>query len=178
LPYLGDSEVIEGETIHYKIPDFHFLDQDSNIVSNESLKGKAYVADFFFTSCPTICPTVKSELIRMRKSLKQSDELIYLSMSIDFRKDSIPVLKKYAEKLNISNQYWHLVQLEKDQISSVANQYFNVAFEDDDSAGGFNHSGRLILVDGNGHIRSHCDGTDSKSVDEFAKDVRTLLDEG
>jgi protein SCO1/2 len=176
LPYLGDTEEIDGQPKYYTIPDFHFQDQDSNEVSNQTLRGKAYVADFFFTSCPTICPTVKSQMVRLRANLGVGEELQYLSMSIDHRKDSIPVLKKYAEKLGIGRN-WHLVQLTKQEFSSVANQYFNVAFEDDEAAGGYNHSGRLILVDGQGHIRAHCNGTDPDSVDEFGENIKMLLHE-
>jgi protein SCO1/2 len=98
-------------------------------------------------------------------------------MSIDYRKDSVPVLKKYSEKLGIQSDDWHLVQLKKEQINAVANQFFNVAFEDDSAPGGFDHSGRLILIDGQGHIRSYADGTDPDSVDKLAGDIRRLFHE-
>jgi protein SCO1/2 len=87
-------------------------------------------------------------------------------------------LKNYAEKLQIPSDRWHLVQLRKDQIEKVANQFFNIAFEDESAPGGFDHSGRLILVDREGHIRAHCDGTDPESVDGFAVDIEKLLHEG
>jgi protein SCO1/2 len=177
LPYLGDSEEINGEMVYYQVPGFEYLDQDSMLVSDASLKGKIYVADLFFTSCPSICPKVKQQLLRIDQKFPDGDRLKFLSMSIDYRKDSIPVLKRYSEKLGIDSHRWHLVQLSKDEISTVANQYFNVAFEDESAPGGFDHSGRLILVDGEGHIRSHCDGTDAKSVDGFMKDIAKLLHE-
>ena len=177
LPYLGDSEEVNGEMIHYKVPDFEYLDQDSSVVSNNSLAGQIYVADLFFTSCPSICPKVKQQMLRINKAYEGDERLAFLSLSIDYRKDSIPVLKRYSQKLGIDSKRWHLVQLKKEEISTVANQYFNVAFEDENAPGGFDHSGRLILVDPDGHIRAHCDGTDPASVDDFIKDIGKLLSE-
>jgi protein SCO1/2 len=116
-------------------------------------------------------------MLRLREQLDDSKDLKFLSMSIDYRKDSVPVLKKYSEKLGIQSDDWHLVQLKKEQINAVANQFFNVAFEDDSAPGGFDHSGRLILIDGQGHIRSYADGTDPDSVDKLAGDIRRLFHE-
>ena len=178
LPFLGDTIIENGDTIYYTIPDFDYINQDSVHVTNETLAGKPYVADFFFTSCPTICPKVKSQMIRLHDMLGPQHSITFLSMSIDYRKDSVPILKRYVDKLEIDDDHWHFVQLKKDEIESVANQYFNIAFEDESAPGGFDHSGRLILVDGEGRIRSHCNGTDPESVDQFANDIRLLLDEG
>lgn len=177
LPYLGDSEEIDGQMVYYTIPAFEFIDQDSNKVTNSSLSGKMYVADIFFTSCPTICPKVKQQMLRLQDQFPDRENLRFLSMSIDYRKDSVPVLKKYSEKLNINANNWHLVQLKKEEINSVANQFFNIAFEDESAPGGFDHSGRLILVDQDGHIRSFADGTDPDSVDKLAEDMRKLFNE-
>jgi len=177
LPYLGESDEVDGKTQHYQIPPFKFVDQDSNIVTNQTLAGNAYIADFFFTSCPTICPKVKTQMLRLRDRFEDRTNFKFLSMSIDYRKDSVPILKKYGEKIGIDSRNWHLVQLKKGEINEVANQFFNVAFEDESAPGGFDHSGRLILVDGNGHIRSYCNGTDPESVDNLGKDIRKLLDE-
>lgn len=162
---------------HYTVPAFEFVDQDSHIVSNQTLSGNAYIADFFFTSCPTICPKVKTQMLRLHEQFRDRNDLKFLSMSIDYRKDSVPRLKKYGEKLGIESGSWHLVQLKKEEINAVANQFFNVAFEDESAPGGFDHSGRLILVDGQGHIRSYCDGTDPESVDKLAGDIRKLFHE-
>jgi protein SCO1/2 len=177
LPYLGESEEIDGKMQYYRVPPFQFIDQDSNMVSDQTLSGNAYIADFFFTSCPTICPKVKTQMLRLREQFQDRNDLKFLSMSIDYRKDSVPRLKKYAEKLGIESESWHLVQLKKEEINAVANQFFNVAFEDESAPGGFDHSGRLILIDGQGHIRSYCDGTDPDSVDKLAGDIRILFHE-
>ncbi|NND04858.1 MAG: SCO family protein [Saprospiraceae bacterium] len=178
LPYIGEREIIDGDTQYYTIPGFKYVNQDSVEISSELLSGVPYVADFFFTSCPTICPRVKRQMLRLQERFDDPKELKFLSMSIDYRKDSIPILKRYADKIGIDGDQWYLVQLNKDEVERVANQYFNVAFEDEDAAGGFDHSGRLILVDGKGHVRAHCDGTNPESVDAFANDIELLLDEG
>lgn len=176
LPYMGEKKEVDGALVNYTVPPFTFVNQDSSVVSNNSLAGEPYVADFFFTSCPTICPKVKQQMLRLYNEFDQ-EPLSLLSMSIDYHRDSIPVLKKYSTQLNVSSDRWHFVQLKKDEMSSVANQYFNVAYEDESIPGGFDHSGRLILVDGTGHIRAACDGTDPDSVDDFMEDIKTLLDE-
>ena len=177
LPILGETEVSNGDTLYYTVSDFNFLDQDSQVVSKATLSDKIYIADFFFTSCPTICPKVKAQMLRINEKFAEEPRLSFLSHSIDYRKDSIPVLNRYAAKLGITGGRWHLVQLQKDQIESVANQYFNIAFEDETAPGGFDHSGRLILVDTKGRIRSYCDGTDEQDVDRFMQDIELLLDE-
>ncbi|MDH3648379.1 MAG: SCO family protein [Saprospiraceae bacterium] len=177
LPILGEKELINGDTNYYSIPPFSFIDQDSQYVSQSSLRGKIYVADFFFTSCPTICPKVKAQMLRVNDKFSSESQVAFLSHSIDYRRDSVPVLARYAQKLGITSDKWHLVQLSKEQIESVANQYFNIAFEDETAPGGFDHSGRLILVDRQGRIRSYCDGTDQEDVDRFMEDIQLLLDE-
>ncbi len=177
LPILGDTVYEDGDTIYHTISPFTYVNQDSIVISDEILSGKAYVADFFFTSCPTICPKVKQQLIRLDNRFGEDERLHILSMSIDYRKDSVPILKRYYDKLGLKNDRWHLVQLTKDQVEPVANEYFNIAFEDKSAPGGFDHSGRLILIDGQGHIRAFCDGTDPDSVDKFMDDIDVLLNE-
>ena len=87
-------------------------------------------------------------------------------------------LLEYATNLGISAPKWHLVTGEKEKIYSIATSYFSVALEDESAPGGFDHSGRLILVDQNKRVRSFCDGTDAKSVDQFLIDIQTLLNKG
>ena len=98
-------------------------------------------------------------------------------MCIRDRYDTIPRLKKYARNLGVTSDKWHFVTGEKDAILNIAEDYFNVALEDNDAPGGYNHSGRLILVDKDRHIRAFCDGTDTESVDKFMVDIQHLLTE-
>ena len=178
LPILGERDVTPaGDTLYPQIPDFQFVDQDSQMVNNATFAGKAYVVDFFFIHCPTICPKVKANGLRVYEKFKNDDRVFLLSHSIDTRNDTIAALKHHAEKLGIETKKWHLVTGEHDAIYAIADNYFSVATEDPSAPGGFDHSGRLILVDKNRHVRSFCDGTKAEDVDRFMKDIETLLKE-
>lgn len=178
LPILGERDVTPaGDTLYPQIPDFQFVDQDSQVVNNATFAGKAYVVDFFFIHCPTICPKVKANGLRVYQKFKDEDRLLLLSHSIDTRNDTVAALKHHAEKIGIESKKWHLVTGEHDAIYAIADNYFSVATEDPSAPGGFDHSGRLILVDKNRHVRSFCDGTNAEDVDRFMKDIETLLKE-
>jgi len=178
LPILGVPEISDsGDTLHHTIPEFRFIDQDSNLVTKESFKNKIYVADFFFTSCPSICPTMTRQMKRIYENFEDENQLMFISHSIDTRYDTVPVLKAYADQLNIDDKKWRFVTGDQSEIMGIANDYFNVAFEDPDAPGGFDHSGKFILVDTDGHIRSFCQGTDPDEVAEFMKDIQKLLKE-
>jgi protein SCO1 len=178
LPILGERDIAPGgDTLYPTIPDFSFIDQDSQIVTNATFAGKAYVVDFFFIHCPTICPKVKANGLRLYQRFKDTDGLMLLSHSIDVRNDTVAALRHHAEKLGIDAKKWRLVTGEHDAIYGIADNYFSVAKEDPSAPGGFDHSGRLILVDKNRHVRAFCDGTDAASVDRFMADIDKLLQE-
>ena len=178
LPSLGIPEIQKnGDTLFHTIPEFKFVDQDSNMVTKSTFEDKIYVADFFFTSCPSTCPVMTKQMKRIYDRFEDENRLMFISHSIDTRHDTVPVLKAYADRLNIDDDKWRFVTGDKSEIYAIANDYFNVAYEDEDAPGGYDHSGKLILVDTKGHIRSFCDGTDPESVDEFMEDIEQLLDE-
>jgi len=177
LPIYGKFQVIDEDTIYHTIPPFEFIDQDSSIITNSTFQDKWYIADFFFTSCPTICPRVKQQLLRIYELYENEDRLKFISHSIDTKRDSVPVLKKYAEKLGIESSRWHLVTGEKDKIYKMAPEYFSVAIEDENAPGGYDHSGYIILVDPNRHIRGFCDATIPEEVDKFMKIISLALNE-
>ncbi len=178
LPILGERDVTPaGDTLYPTIPDFQFVNQDSQLVTNATFAGKAYVVDFFFIHCPTICPKVKANGLRVYQKFKNEDQLLMLSHSIDIRNDTVGALKHHAEKLGIESKKWHLVTGDHDAIYAIADNYFSVATEDPSAPGGFDHSGRLILVDKNRHVRAFCDGTNAEEVDRFMKDIERLLKE-
>ncbi len=177
LPILGEMIIEGSDTIYHTIRPFSYYNQDSQIVTNATFENKIYVADLFFTSCPTICPKVMSQMLRLQDAFEEEDRLNFLSMSMDYRKDSVPILKRYADKVGINGDKWHLVQLKKDEIEIVANEYFNVAYEDETVEGGFDHSGNLMLVDKKGRIRAYCSGLDEDEVNAFMPKIRQLLAE-
>ncbi|MCP3931035.1 MAG: SCO family protein [Bacteroidetes bacterium] len=177
LPVLGKKEIVNGDTIQHQIPDFEFVNQDSQIVNNGTFRGKAYVADFFFTHCPTICPKMTQQMLRLHDQFMEEEKFMLLSYSIDTKRDTVGRLKEYSENLGVNSQKWHFVTGNKDDIYELADDYFSIAIEDADAPGGFDHSGYLILVDSDRHIRSFCNGTDPEAVDTFMKDIQKLLDE-
>lgn len=178
LPILGERDISPaGDTVYPKVPDFAFVDQDSQVITNASFQDKIYVVDFFFIHCPTICPKVKKNGLRIYEKYKTDDRIVILSHSIDTKNDTVAALRKHAQKLGIDSKRWHLVTGSKDAIYGIADNYFSVAREDPDAPGGFDHSGRLILVDKNRHVRAFCDGTDAEDVDRFMKDIDLLLAE-
>ena len=177
LPILGQKRVENGDTIYHQIPDFSFIDQDSQVVNNETFAGQIYVADFFFVSCPTICPKVTKQMLRIHDQFKDEDRLKLIAHSIDPKRDTVGRLANYARNLGVTSEKWHFVTGDKDEIYAIADDYFSIAIESPDAPGGFDHSGRLILVDENRHVRSFCDGTDPEAVDQFMQDIEKLLNE-
>ena len=179
LPFLGPKEVREqGDTLYHKIPDFKFLNQDSLWVSQKDMAGKIYVADFFFTTCPTICPKMKTQLLRIYDKFAEDDRVRILSHTIDPEYDGVRVLKDYAKKLNINSPRWNLVTGKKSDIYRLGEKsYMVTAQEDANEEGGFVHSGAFILVDQNRHVRGIYDGTKEEDVNHLIEDMTLLLKE-
>jgi protein SCO1/2 len=179
LPFLGPKEVLkQGDTLYHKIPDFKFLNQDSLWVSQKDMAGKIYVADFFFTTCPTICPKMKTQLLRIYDKFAEDDRVRILSHTIDPEYDGVRVLKEYAKKLNINSPRWNLVTGKKSDIYRLGEKsYMVTAQEDANEEGGFVHSGAFILVDKNRHVRGIYDGTKEEDVNHLIEDMTLLLKE-
>lgn len=185
LPILGERLIQEKEidgktvidTLYHRIPAFEFVNQDSQKVSQATFEGKIYVSDFFFTTCPTICPKMKSQLLRIYEKYLDDERVLILSHSVDVIHDSVPVLKDYAERLGIKSSKWHLVTGSEEAIYDMAGRYLLAAQKDEEALGGYDHSGKFVLVDTNRHIRATCDGTNPEDVNRFMKDIDRLLAE-
>ncbi len=178
LPIIGHRDISPtGDTIYHQVPDFQFINQDNEPVTNATFANKAYVVDFFFISCPTICPKVKKQMLRVYDRFESEDQLLLLSHSIDTKYDTVERLKKYSSNMEVKTKKWHFVTGDKDEIYDIADDYFSVAKEDPTAPGGFDHSGRLILVDKNRHVRAFCNGTDQEDVTEFMEEISILLAE-
>ncbi len=178
LPILGEKLIEGTDTLFHTIPEFSFTNQEGQEVTLATFEDKIYVVDFFFVSCPTICPVVKAQMLRVLEAYQDEDRLVFLSHTIDPKRDTVERLKKYADNLGVGVPKWHFVTGDKDKLHGIASSYFSIAYEDSSAPGGFDHSGRLILIDQNKHIRSYCDGTDPESVDQFIKDIGILLEKG
>ncbi|MEM9848239.1 MAG: SCO family protein [Bacteroidota bacterium] len=177
LPILGFPTIENGDTIHHKIPAFRFVNQDSQFVTNATFSDDIYIADFFFTACPTICPKVKKQMLRLYERYKDEPNVVLLSHTVDVKRDTVGRLKQYASNLDVVTERWQFVTGDHDEIYAIADDYFSIARVDPNAPGGFDHSGRLILVDREGHVRAFCDGTSATDVDALMLDVDKLLKE-
>lgn len=184
LPYIGmhdvdmiiENGVEKWDTVYHVVPPFILMNQDSNLVSNELVKGKIHVANFFFTSCPAICPAMIEQMKRFQEMTADIDELIILSHTIDPERDSIPKLRKYISDRNIDTRNWHFLYGEREYIHSLGKEGYMVnAMEDAEAEGGFLHSEHFVLIDREGHIRGLYTGTDTDQVNRLADDIRELI---
>ena len=178
LPIMGYKEVTATDTVYHTIGNFALVNQDSSIVTDESLRGKIYVADFFFTSCRTICPIMKTQMLRVYESIQDDTAVMLVSHTIDPEHDTVALLHDYAERLGVKSNKWHFLTGAKDSIYYLAQtSYFATAMEAEDEPDGFIHSGAFLLIDKKGRIRGKYDGTKSDEVDKLLKDIEILKKE-
>lgn len=187
LPFYGNKEAKEikhpdgsttVDTVYQTVPNFKFLNQDSIEVTNNIVKDKIYIADFFFTSCSTICPIMHRNMKTIYDKYKENPDVMFLSHTIDFKYDKPSVLKKYAQKLGVDTKKWQFVYGTKDSIYHLAEHDYLVAVQQDSTAkDGFVHQGWLVLVDKDKHIRGAYDGTKTEQVEQLQKDISVLLNE-
>jgi len=178
LPIFGERKVEGGDTLYHTIPVFRFVDQDSNVVSNETFRNKIYVADFFFTSCRTICPIMKTQMLRVYDSIQDDPDVLLLSHTIDPKYDTVALLRDFADRLGVKSDKWHFVTGNQDSIYRVAQTgYFATAMVDKSEPDGFIHSGAFLLIDKDRRIRGKYDGTKDDDVNRLLRDIRTLRKE-
>jgi len=179
LPVFGEREVIGMDTVYHTIANFKFVDQDSTEVTNDTYKGKIYVADFFFTSCRTICPIMKTQMLRVYDSIQNDPDVLLLSHTIDPEYDTVGLLHDYANRLGVKSDKWHFVTGNKDEIYKLAQtSYFSTALEDKSEPDGFIHSGAFLLIDKDRRIRGKYDGTKEEDVNRLLADIQRLKTEG
>jgi protein SCO1 len=186
LPFLGEKTTqkinrngkVEVDTLYHTIPAYQFVDQNNDTVTNKNLQSKIYVADFFFVSCPTICPKMKGQMLRLFKHFKGNESVAFLSHTIDPKHDTVPVLNEFAKGLGVVGNQWRFVTGDKDKIYEVGLKgYMATAKEDSTADGGFIHSGAFILVDQKQRVRGIYDGTLADEVDKLQNDIELLLAE-
>jgi protein SCO1/2 len=178
LPILGERYVDDNQdTVYHSIADFAFINQVGDTIRKEDMAGKIYVADFFFTTCPTICPVMKKEMLRVYEQFKGDPNFRILSHSIDPTHDTQAVLKDYAEKLGVPNAAtWNFLTGDQEKIFEIGQtSYLTTTMADDMEPGGFLHSGAFLLVDQQGRIRGVYDGTKTEQVDRLLADIPKLL---
>ena len=191
LPILGEREVrprVDGgpaDTVFATVPAFRLTDQAGQVITNKTFAGRAYVADFFFATCPGICPKMQGELLKVYTKYAKDPRVAFLSHTIDPAHDTLPVLRDYAQRLGITDaRRWHFATTgahgeptAKDTVFQLARAYFTAAQPDKQAPGGFAHNGTFALVDDQGHIRGLYDSLNSKEVERLLAELPTLLSE-
>ena len=191
LPILGEREIrprADGgpaDTVFASVPAFRLTDQAGQLVTNKTFAGQAYVADFFFATCPGICPKMQGELLKVYTKFAKDPRVAFLSHTIDPAHDTLPVLRDYAQRLGIADaRRWHFATTgahgeptAKDTVFQLARAYFTAAQPDKQAPGGFAHNGTFALVDDQGHIRGLYDSLNPKEMERLLAELPTLLTE-
>ncbi len=177
LPKLGFKKIVEGVETNHVVRDWTYMNSDSIEVTNKDLSDVVYVSDFFFRSCPTICPKVAREMKRVYTEFEDNPNVKFVSFTLDPKRDTPQKLKEYAANLQVDTKKWWFLHGDKDVTYDLTADYMQIGFEDADAPGGFDHSGKLILTDKEGHIRSFSEGTDPKETPKMIRDIGILLKE-
>ena len=181
-PAMVNYELVDSTIQHVKkfhrIADFELINQNGKTVTQENFNGKIYVADFFFTTCPTICISMTDNLLKVQKEIQNNPNILLISHSVTPKIDSVTQLKKYAIEKGINDKKWHLVTGDKKEIYKLARKSY-LAVKDEGDGGPFDmiHTENFILVDPDKRIRGFYDGTDSKEIKRLLLDIKILNSE-
>ncbi|MBS9464046.1 SCO family protein [Flagellimonas sp. 389] len=178
-PSMVSQELVDS-TLHYKkkyhtIADFELINQNGDVITQKNYQGKIYVADFFFTTCPTICPIMTKNMVHIQTSILDDDNVLLLSHSVTPAIDSVPQLKKYAKEKGVIDKKWNLVTGDKKQIYELARKSY-LAVKTDGDAGPYDmiHTENFILVDKERRIRGFYDGTNPEEIEKLLADLDIL----
>lgn len=171
------EQQFEEKTLHYPAPAFKTTNQNGEAVTNLSVEGKVYVVDFFFTSCPTICPVMTEELKRVYKKFEGNNNFLILSHTIDPDYDTYEVLKGYAKNAASDGKQWMFLRSDRDYTLELANKGYYAALKPEFYGNNqdHSHSGGLFLVDQSGQIRGIYYGTVKSQVDQLIENIDYLL---
>lgn len=184
LPYYSDpaftphwlSKDSDSLKDFHKIPDFSLTDQDGQIITEKTFHNKIYVTDFFFTTCPGICPKMTASLAVVQEAFKNDDQVLLLSHSVTPSKDSVSVLKAYADAKGVVSNKWYLVTGKKEEIYGLGRNFYYI--EEDEGVkktnDDFLHTENIVLIDKNRHIRGIFNGLNAASVQQLIADIKLL----
>tara|TARA_Y100000992_G_C21193807_1_gene456919 strand:- start:214 stop:888 length:675 start_codon:yes stop_codon:yes gene_type:complete len=181
-PAMVNYELVDSTIQHIKkfhrIADFELINQNGKTVTHENFNGKIYVADFFFTTCPTICISMTDNLLKVQKEIQNNPNILLISHSVTPKIDSVTQLKKYAIEKGVNDKKWHLVTGDKKEIYKLARKSY-LAVKDEGDGGPFDmiHTENFILVDPDKRIRGFYDGTDSKEIKRLLLEIKILNSE-
>ena len=175
LPIYGPEVELNGETVAHVVPEFEFTNQMGRKVTRTDMQGKVTVVNFFFTSCPTICPKMMRNMQTVQELYLNDDNVVLLSHTVDPKRDNQARLAKYADAYHIDSDRWSLLTgSKKDLYRQARNGYYMAASQGDGGDHDFIHSENLVLIDRQMRIRGYYDGTNEKDVDQLIKDISKL----
>jgi len=179
LPYYGDDKTIASKDgKHFTVPSFKFINQDEEVLTDAFIENKIWVADYFFTSCTSICPKLATNLQKVQDTFKNDDKVKLISFTVDPERDIPAMLKSYAAIYHSDSSKWQFVTGEKKDLYAFARKgLFIIATDGDGGAGDFIHSENLVLIDAHKHIRGYYNGTDDADVTRMIKDIQRLENE-
>ncbi len=174
---LVDS-TIQHVKIYHKIADFSLVNQNGKTITQNDYKNKIYVADFFFTTCPTICPIMTKNMANIQKEIINDDEVMLLSHSVTPEIDTVAQLKRYAIEKGVIDSKWNLVTGDKKEIYKLARKSY-LAVKDDGDGGPFDmvHTENFMLIDKKRQIRGFYDGTKPEDIEKLLNDISHLKKE-
>ena len=159
---------------YHKIADFSLVNQNGKTITQEDYKDKIYVADFFFTTCQTICPIMTDNMVEIQKKLKDNNDVLLLSHTVTPEIDSVPQLKKYALEKGVDDAKWNLVTGDKKEIYDLARKSYLAAKDIPYSENDLVHTENFVLVDKKKRIRGFYDGTDPEAIKALLHDIEVL----
>lgn len=180
------EEMVDPELLRigygHKIGDFSFLDQNGKTITQTDVKGKVFVAEYFFTTCQTICPIMNKQMQRVHEAYRKNNQFNILSFTVNPEIDTVEQMKRYADEHNADSKKWHFLTGEKDKLYELARKSFFVLKPAEsqnlgDVGSDFIHTNNFVLVDQEMRIRGYYDGTNPKEVDRLIKDIDLLLNE-
>lgn len=173
-PELVDRSLLNTSENH-TVADFKLINQNGQTITQEDYKNKIYVVDFFFTSCPTICPIMTDNMGKLQKKFIDNSEIMFLSLSVTPKIDSVAVLRKYADDKGVIDVKWNITTGDKKHIYELARKsYFAVVEQGDGGLQDFIHTPNFILVDKKKQIRGIYDGTDDTEILRLIDDIKIL----
>ncbi|MDC7999703.1 SCO family protein [Aequorivita todarodis] len=162
---------------YHTIADFSLTNQNGKTITQDDYKDKIYVADFFFTTCQTICPIMTDHMVEIQEKLKNDDEVMLLSHTVTPEIDSVAQLKKYALEKGVNDAKWNLVTGDKKEIYDLARKSYLAAKDIPYSDNDLVHTENFVLVDKKKRIRGFYDGTDSEAIEKLLEDIKILKKE-
>ena len=180
------EEMVDPELLRvgqgHKVGKFSFQNQDNQTITESDVKGKIYVAEYFFTTCKSICPIMNKQMQRVQKAIKGNSNVKILSFTVDPAVDKVTQMKQYATSHNYVKGQWHFLTGKKEDLYSLARKSFFVlkpaeAQNLGDAGSDFIHTNNFVLVDGQGRIRGYYDGTNPKEVTMLIADIKRLEEE-